>query len=66
MASTAVSSTKIAVVDSSEVDRSAVYSRYNNGPRTLPWSTPAMNGKNSVYSVSTFIRSVCCANRILG
>jgi hypothetical protein len=33
--STAVSS-KVAVVDCGEVGRSAVYSRYNNGPRTLP------------------------------
>jgi hypothetical protein len=30
---TAVSSAKVAVVDSGEVGRSAVYSRYNNGPR---------------------------------
>jgi hypothetical protein len=30
MASTAVSSAKVAVVDSVEVDRSAVCSRYNN------------------------------------
>jgi hypothetical protein len=28
---------KFAVVDSGEVGRSAVYSRYNNGPKTLPW-----------------------------
>jgi hypothetical protein len=32
--STAVSLAKVAVVDSGEVDRSAVYNRYNNGPRT--------------------------------
>jgi hypothetical protein len=32
MATTAVSSGKVAVVDSGEVGRSAVYSRYNNGP----------------------------------
>jgi hypothetical protein len=36
MASTAVSTAKVAVVDSGEVGRSAVFSRYNNGPRTLP------------------------------
>jgi hypothetical protein len=36
VASIAVSSEKVAVVDSGEVDRSAVYSRYNNDPRTLP------------------------------
>jgi hypothetical protein len=36
MASTAVSSAKVAVVGSGAIGRSAVYSRYNNGPRTLP------------------------------
>jgi hypothetical protein len=35
MASTAVLS-KVDVVDCGEVGRSAVHSRYNNGPRTLP------------------------------
>jgi hypothetical protein len=48
VATTAVSSTKVAVVDSGEVGRSAVYSRYNNGPRTLP----TLTGESSVYSVS--------------
>jgi hypothetical protein len=37
VASTAASSANVAVVDSVEIDRSAVYSMYNNGPRTLPW-----------------------------
>jgi hypothetical protein len=37
LATTAVSSAKVAVVDSGEVGTSAVCSRYNNGPRTLPW-----------------------------
>jgi hypothetical protein len=37
VASTAVSSAKVAVVDSGEVGWSAVYIRYNNDPRTLPW-----------------------------
>jgi hypothetical protein len=32
------------VVDPGEVDRSAVYSKYNNGPRTLPWGMPALTG----------------------
>jgi hypothetical protein len=41
MATTAVSLAKFALIDSGEVGRSAVYSRYNNGPRTLPWGTPA-------------------------
>jgi hypothetical protein len=36
VASTAVSSAKVAVVDSDEVGRSVVYTRYNNGPMTLP------------------------------
>jgi hypothetical protein len=37
MASTAVLSAKVVAVDSGEVSRSTVYSRYNNGHRTLPW-----------------------------
>jgi hypothetical protein len=36
MASTAVSLTKVDVVDSGEIDRSAGYMRYNNCPKTLP------------------------------
>jgi hypothetical protein len=56
IASTAVLLVKFPVVDSSEVGRSEVYSRYNNGLKTLPWSTPALNGVSSVYSVSTFTR----------
>jgi hypothetical protein len=54
MATTTVSSAKVAVVDSGEVGRSAVYSRYNNGPRTLPCRTTALTDDSSVYSVSTF------------
>jgi hypothetical protein len=42
VANSAVSSANVAVVDSVEVGRSAVYSRYNSGPRTLPWGTPAL------------------------
>jgi hypothetical protein len=34
MASNAVSSVNVAVVDSGEVSRSAVHNRYNNVPRT--------------------------------
>jgi hypothetical protein len=56
MVTTAVSSSKVAVVDSGEVGRSAVYSRYNNGARTLLWGTPALTDDSSVYSVSTFTR----------
>jgi hypothetical protein len=36
MATAALSSAKVTVVDSGEVGRSTVYSRYNNGSRTLP------------------------------
>jgi hypothetical protein len=36
VASTAVYSANVAVVDSVEVGRSAVYSRYNSGPRSSP------------------------------
>jgi hypothetical protein len=56
MASTAVSSAMVAVVYSGEVGRSAVYSRYNNGPKILPWGMPALTGDSSVYSVSTSTR----------
>jgi hypothetical protein len=41
------------VVDSGEVGRSAVYSKYNNGPRTLSLDTPTLS---DVYSVSTITR----------
>jgi hypothetical protein len=51
-ANTAVSSANVAFVDSVEVGRSAVYSRYNSGPRTLAWGTPALTVESSVYSVS--------------
>jgi hypothetical protein len=47
VASTAVSSAKVAVVDSDEGGRSAVYSKYNNGPRTLPAGTLALTGDSS-------------------
>jgi hypothetical protein len=36
MTSTGVLSVKVAVIESGEVGRSALYSRDNNGPRTLP------------------------------
>jgi hypothetical protein len=47
VASTAVSSTMVAVVDSCEVGRSAMCSMYNNGRRTLQWGTPALTGEDS-------------------
>jgi hypothetical protein len=53
---TAVLLAKVAVVDSGEVGRSAVCSRYNDVPRTLPWDTPALIEDSSVYSVSAFTR----------
>jgi hypothetical protein len=36
------------VLDSGEVGRSSVYSRYNNGPSTLPWGMPALAVDSSV------------------
>jgi hypothetical protein len=48
MVTIAVSSAKVAVVDFGEVGRSAVYCRYNNGPRTLLWGTPALTDNSSV------------------
>jgi hypothetical protein len=56
VASIAVSSAKFAVIDSGEVGRSAVYSRYNNGRRTLPWFKPALTEESSMYSFSTFTK----------
>jgi hypothetical protein len=44
----AVSSAKVAVVVAGEVGRSAVYMRYRNGPRTLPWGTPAWIGESQI------------------
>jgi hypothetical protein len=41
----AVSSANVVMVVVGEVGRSAVYMRYSNGPRTLPWSTPAWTGE---------------------
>jgi hypothetical protein len=41
VARTAVLSAKVAMVVVGEVGRSAVYMRYEDGPRTLPWGTPA-------------------------
>jgi hypothetical protein len=64
-ATTAVSSSKVDVVDSGEVGRSAVYSRYKNLHGTLPWGTPTLTDDSSVYSVSTLRGSVCYVNRIL-
>jgi hypothetical protein len=62
MATTVVSLAKVAVVDPGEIGRSVVYSRYNNGPRTLPWGTPALIDDSSVYLVSTFTRKCLLCN----
>jgi hypothetical protein len=56
VATTAVSSAKVAVIDSGEVSRSAMYGKCNNGPKTLPWGAPALTGESPVYSVSTYTR----------
>jgi hypothetical protein len=50
------------VIDSGEIGRSAVCSRYNNGPRTLPWGKPTLTEESSVYSVYPLRGSVCYAN----
>jgi predicted DNA-binding transcriptional regulator AlpA len=55
MVMTAVSSAKVAVMESGEVGRSAVYRMYSKGPRTLPWGTPVLTGVRSVRSVLTFM-----------
>jgi hypothetical protein len=62
VAMTAVSSAKVAVMESGEVGRSAMYRRYSKRPRTLPWVTPALTGVRSVSSVSTFTMNyeLCC------
>jgi hypothetical protein len=51
VAGTAVSSPNVAVVDSSEVGRCAVYSRHNNGPLTLPWFTLALTEESQMTDV---------------
>jgi hypothetical protein len=62
VASTAVSSTKFAVINSGDFDRSTVHSSYNNGSEVLPWGTCALTKDSSVYSVSTFTRK-CLLNK---
>jgi hypothetical protein len=48
MSMTILSSAKVAVIESGEVRRSAVYRRYRKRWRTLPWGTPALTGVRSV------------------
>jgi hypothetical protein len=62
VASTAVSSANVAVIVSEVVGRSAVYNRYNSGPRSLPWGTPALIVYSSVCSVSTCTRKCLLYN----
>jgi hypothetical protein len=56
VATTAVLSAKVAVVDSDEGGRSVVYRRYSSGLRTLPWGMPAFTEESSVYSFSTLTK----------
>jgi hypothetical protein len=51
MEMTAVSSAKVAVMESDEVGRSTVYRRYSKGPRTLPWGYSCID-KGKVCEVS--------------
>jgi hypothetical protein len=65
MATTALLTAKVAVADSGGVGWSAVYSKYN-GPRRLPWVTPALTDDSSVCSVSTFMRKcLLCKYRVI-
>jgi hypothetical protein len=50
VSSTAVSSTKNALIDSGEVGSSVVYRKYNNDHMKMFWGTPALPGESSVYS----------------
>jgi hypothetical protein len=65
VATTAVSSAKAAVVDLGEVGRSVVYSRCNNGPRTL-WVRQHSLGRVLCIQFQPLRGSVCYVNRILG
>jgi hypothetical protein len=56
LANTAALLAKVAVIDFVEAGRPEMYSRSNNGRRTLPWGTPALTGESSVYSASAFTR----------
>jgi hypothetical protein len=64
-ANTAVLSANVAVVDSVEVGRSVVYSRYNRRSRTLSWGKTALNSAKQycLFSTASFvfctIRCVC-------
>jgi hypothetical protein len=57
---------KVAVVDSVEVGRSAVYSRYNNGPRTLPWGTPTLTGEVFQWTMGSWYHCSQCSDCNVG
>jgi uncharacterized protein YdbL (DUF1318 family) len=61
---TAVSSANIAVVDSVEVGRSAVYIRYNSGPRHCPEYIGLECGEYCVHCIQHSRESVCQADNI--
>jgi hypothetical protein len=54
VASTAVLSGRVAVVDFGEVGRSTVHIRYNNGPRTLPLGMPTLTDEFCVLSFNLY------------
>jgi hypothetical protein len=58
MARTAVSSANVAMVVVGEDGTSTVYMRYSNGPRTLPWCTPAWIG-DRVWCVVAILTKKC-------
>jgi hypothetical protein len=66
VATTTVSSAKVAVVDFGEVGRSAVCSRYNNGRRIQLGVHPHWLGRVLCTQFQPLRGSVCYANRILG
>jgi len=61
-ANTAVSSANVAVIVSLIVGRSAVNSRYNSGPSTLPWGTPDLMGNKLVWK-SPYLTKKCLSVR---
>jgi hypothetical protein len=54
MASIAVSSAHVAAVHYGVIGRSAMSSKYNNGPRPFPWRTPALTGESSLYCFNLY------------
>lgn len=57
----AVSSVYVAINDSFEIGRSAVYNRYSNGPKTLSWRTPD-SMKHSSFLTSCSLIRICSQN----